>query len=158
MRHPSFRSFAALFFVALSLPAIADAAGDDVHVRVDRAWARATLPAQMASGAYMTVTSATPVRIVGVSSPDAGVAQVHQMTMNGTTMKMQAVDALELPAGKPVELKPGGYHVMLMDLKRPLKVGDKLPLTLRVEGPDKKITEETVSVEVRDAPPEERKR
>ena len=139
----------ALLLVFLSLPRIAGA------VEVDHAWARATLPTQMASGAYMTVTSATPARIVGLSSPLAGVVQVHQMSMRGTMMKMHAVDALDLPAGKAVELKPGGYHVMLMDLKQPLKKGDRLPLTLRIEGADKKITEQTVSIEVRDAAPAE---
>ncbi len=141
----------ALLFVILSSPVAAVAA----DVRVDHAWARATLPTQMASGAYMTVTSATPARIVGVSSPLAGVAQVHQMAMQGTTMKMRAVDALDLPAGKAVELKPGGYHVMLMDLKQSLKKGDKLPLTLRIEGANRKITEQTVLLDVLDAPPAE---
>ena len=138
--------------------AAAHAAADTVgaaNVRVDHAWARATLPAQTASGAYMTVTSATPARIVGVRSPQVGVAQVHQMAMQGTTMKMRAVEALDLPAGKAVELKPGGYHVMLMDLKQSLKKGDKLPLTLRIEGANRKITEQTVLVDVLDAPPVE---
>ncbi|MGI9024473.1 MAG: copper chaperone PCu(A)C [Burkholderiaceae bacterium] len=143
------RLIPALLFAALS----SSAAAGDADVRVDHAWARATLPAQMASGAYMTVTSATPARIVGMSTPWAGVAQVHQMSLQGTTMKMRAVDALDLPAGKPVELTPGGYHVMLMDLKQPLKKGDKLPLTLRIEGANKKVTEQTVMVDVLDAPP-----
>lgn len=141
------RLIAVLSLAFLSLPVTVDA------VEVDRAWVRATLPAQMASGAYMTLTSATPARIVGVSTPQAGVAQVHEMTMQGTTMRMRAIDALTLPAGKAVELKPGGVHVMLMDLKQPLRKGDKLPLTLRIEGADRKITKQIVSIEVRDAPP-----
>jgi copper(I)-binding protein len=141
------RISAVLAALLLSAPLFAHA------IEVDRAWARATVPGQTGSGAYMTVTSATPVRIVGVSTPAAGVAQLHRMSMQGTTMKMQAVDALDVPAGKPVELKPGGFHVMLMDLKQPLKSGDKLPLTLRIEGPDRKITEQTIPVEVRDGPP-----
>lgn len=141
------RLLPALCIALLSLPGVAGA------VEIERAWARATVPAQMASGAYMTVTSATPARIVGVSTPVAGIAHVHRMSMQGTTMKMDAVDALELPAGKAVELAPGGYHVMLMDLKRPLKKGERFPLTLRIEGANKKVTEQTVSIEVRDAPP-----
>ncbi len=141
----------ALLLVFLWLPRVVGA------VDVDHAWARATLPAQMASGAYMTVTSAMPARIIGVSSPLAGVAQVHEMAMQGSTMRMHAVGALDLPAGKAVELKPGGYHVMLMDLKQPLRKGDKLPLTLRIEGADRKITEQTVLIDVRDAPPAEHK-
>ncbi len=135
--------------------AASDTASGAADVRVEHAWARATLPAQMASGAYMTVTSATRARIVGVSSPQVGVAQVHHMSMQGTTMTMHAVDALDLPAGKAVELKPGGYHVMLMDLKQALKKGDKLPLTLRIERANKTISEQTVLLDVLDAPPAE---
>lgn len=141
------RFLAALLLASLASPRLAGA------VEVERAWARATLPAQMASGAYMTVTSAKPARIVGVSTPVAGVAHLHHMSMQGSTMKMDAVDALDLPAGKAIELKPGGYHVMLMDLKQPLQKGDRFPLTLRIEGADRRISEQTVSVEVRDAPP-----
>ena len=80
-------------------------------------------------------------------------AQVHEMTMQGTTMKMHRVEVLDLPAGRSVEMKPGGYHLMLMDLKQPLKAGDKIPLTLRLEGADKKIVEQVVSVEVMSAAP-----
>ncbi|MBC7608274.1 MAG: copper chaperone PCu(A)C, partial [Polaromonas sp.] len=66
----------------------------------------------------------------GVSSPAAGVAEVHEMKMEGDIMKMRAVPVLDLPAGKKVELKPGGYHVMLMDLKTPLAKGSTVPVTL----------------------------
>jgi periplasmic copper chaperone A len=118
-------------------------------VTVDQAWARATVPGQMASGAFMTLRSDSAVRLVGVSAPIAGVAQVHTMSMDGTTMKMRAVDGVDLPAGKAVELKPGGIHVMLMDLKTPLKAGDSLALTLRIEGADHRVVEQTVPVEVR---------
>jgi len=64
--------------------------------------------------------------------------EIHEMSMEGSVMKMRAVPGLDLPAGKTVELKPGGYHVMLMDLKKELKAGDTVPLTLVVEGADKK--------------------
>jgi len=73
--------------------------------------------------------------------------------MQGTTMKMRSVDAVELPAGKPVELKPGGLHVMLLDLKQPLSKGDRVPLVLRIEGADRKVVEQTVTIEVRDVAP-----
>ena len=69
-----------------------------------------------------------------MASPLAGVVEIHEMAMDGNVMKMRAVAVLELPAGKTVELKPGGYHVMLMDLKQPLKAGETVPLTLVVEG------------------------
>ena len=144
----------ALFVSLLSLPLASRAAPP---VAVANAWARATVPGQMASGAFMTLTSAAPVKLVGISTPVAGVAQVHEMTMQGTTMKMQAVHSLDLPAGRRVELKPGGYHVMLMDLKQPLKAGDKIPLTLRLESADKKVVEQAVSVEVMNAAPSVKK-
>jgi copper(I)-binding protein len=101
------------------------------NVEVQNAWARATVQGQKATGAFMTLTAQTPGRLVSVSSPVAGVAEVHEMKMEGDVMKMRALaNGLELPAGKPVELKPGGYHVMLMDLKLPLQKDTTIPVTL----------------------------
>ncbi len=120
------------------------------QIAVSDAWARATLPAQGATGVFMTIKSATPAKLVGVQTPVAGVAEVHEMTMNGDTMSMRAMPALELPAGQAVELKPGSYHIMLMDLKKkPLKAGDKVPLTLKVQAPDGKISTSEVMADVR---------
>ncbi len=107
-------------------------------------WVRGTVAQQKATGAFMTLTSVSGGKLLSVSSPAAGVVEIHEMKMEGSTMKMAAVSALELPAGKAVELKPGGYHVMLMDLKQPLKAGDSVALTLVVEGRDGK--KETLSV------------
>jgi copper(I)-binding protein len=78
----------------------------------------------------MKITAKAGVKLVDVFSPVAGVAEVHEMKMEDNVMKMRAVPALDLPAGKTVELKPGGYHVMLMDLKAPLKKDSTVPLTL----------------------------
>ena len=101
------------------------------NVEVQNAWARATVQGQKASGAFMTLTAQTPGRLVSVSSPVAGVAEVHEKKMEGDVMKIRALaNGLELPAGKPVELKPGGYHVMLMDLKLPLQKDTTIPVTL----------------------------
>jgi hypothetical protein len=114
---------------------------------VKDAWVRGTVPQQKATGAFAQITSAKGGRLVSVSSPAAGIAEVHEMAMEGSTMKMRAVaGGLELPAGKTVELKPGGYHVMLMDLKQPLKAGDVVPLTLVIEGADKQ--RETIELKV----------
>lgn len=100
-------------------------------VEVKGAWARATVQGQKATGAFMQLTAKDKAQLVSVSSPVAGVAEVHEMKMNGDVMQMRAVQGgLELPAGKAVELKPGGYHVMLMDLKTPLVKDTSLPLTL----------------------------
>jgi hypothetical protein len=108
-------------------------------------WVRGTVAEQKATGAFFKITSAQGGKLVSAASPAAGVVEIHEMKMEGTTMRMQALaSGLDLPAGKAVELKPGGYHVMLMDLKKPLKSGDSLDLTLVVEGKDGK--KETITV------------
>lgn len=103
-------------------------------VQVTGAWVRATVAGQMGSGAFMKITARAATRLVGISSPVAGVADVHEMKMDGDIMKMRAVQSLDLPAGKTVELKAGGYHVMLMDLKQSLTAGSSVPLTLRFKN------------------------
>ena len=103
-------------------------------VTVTDAWARATVQGQKATGAFMKITAKDNPKLVGVSSPVAGVAEVHEMKMDKDVMKMAALpNGLDLPAGKAVELKPGGYHVMLMDLKAPLSKDSTIPLTLTVQ-------------------------
>ena len=100
-------------------------------VDVKDAWARATVKGQMATGAFMTLTAKDGAKLVSATSPVAGVVEVHEMKMDGNVMKMRAVQGgLDLPAGKAVELKPGGYHVMLMDLKQPLAKDSTIPMTL----------------------------
>jgi copper(I)-binding protein len=100
-------------------------------VEVKDAWVRTAVPGQKATGAFMKITSNEGARLVGASSPAAGIAEVHEMKMEGNVMKMNAVaGGVDLPAGKTVELKPGGYHVMLMDLKAPLPKDSTMPLTL----------------------------
>ncbi len=132
---------------ALSLAAAAASA----QTTVKDAWVRGTVEPQKATGAFMQITSAQGGRLVGVASPRAGVAEVHEMAMEGNVMKMRAIPALDLPAGKAVELKPGGYHVMLMELKQPLKAGETVPLTLTVEGKDGKRETLELSVPVKAA-------
>ncbi len=119
----------AVLAVSLAMTSLA-ALAQTAAVKVDGAWARATVQGQMGTGAFMTLTAKDGTRLVGVSSPAAGVAEVHEMKMEGDIMKMRAVPALDLPAGKKVELKPGGYHVMLMDLKTPLAKDSTVPVTL----------------------------
>lgn len=108
------------------------------QTKVTDPWVRGTVAQQKASGAFMQITSAQGGKLLSVSSPVAGVAEIHEMAMEGTTMRMRAVPLVELPAGQTVELKPGGYHVMLLDLKQQLKAGESVPLTLVVEGKDGK--------------------
>jgi copper(I)-binding protein len=121
----------------ITLPALA-------QTTVKEPWVRGTVAQQKATGAFMQITSATGGKVVSASSPAAGVVEIHEMKMDGSTMQMRAVSALELPAGKTVELKPGGYHVMLMDLKAPLKEGESVDVLLVVEGKDGK--KETITV------------
>lgn len=112
-----------------SLSALAD-------VSVAEPWVRATVPAQKATGAFMQLKSDADARLLSVASPVAGVVEIHEMVMDKDVMKMNPVAGLDLPAGQAVELKPGGYHVMLMDLKAQVKEGDQVPLTLVIQNKD----------------------
>jgi copper(I)-binding protein len=103
------------------------------QVSATDAWIRATVPQQRATGAFMQLESKEGAKLLAAKSPIAGVVEVHSMIMESGVMKMRAVPSLDLPAGKPVDLKPGGYHVMLMDLKGEVNVGDVVPLTLIIE-------------------------
>ena len=121
---------------ALSLSLLASLAHAQVNVK--DAWVRATVAQQKATGAFMMLESKQEAKLVAAQSPVAGVVEVHEMAMDGGVMKMRPIPFLALPAGKAVELKPGGYHVMLMDLKAQVKDGDMVPVTLLVEGKDGK--------------------
>ncbi|MBI4756030.1 MAG: copper chaperone PCu(A)C [Betaproteobacteria bacterium] len=118
-------------------------------VAVKDAWVRGTVTGQKATGAFMELTSKDGAALVGGASPVAGVVEVHEMSMEGGVMRMRAVPKLPLPAGKTVQLTPGGYHIMLMDLKQRVKEGETVPLTLKVEGKDGKLSEVQVSAPVR---------
>lgn len=120
---------------------------------VDGAWARATVQGQMGTGAFMRLTARAPLTLVGASSPVAGVAEVHEMKMEGDVMRMRPISALELPAGKPVELKAGGHHLMLMELKAPLKPGTEIPVTLLLRDANGQARSLQLSVPVRAAAP-----
>ena len=101
------------------------------NIEVRDAWVRASVPGQKATGAFMKIKAKDTVRLVGVASPAAAVAEVLEMKMQGDVMTMRAVSGgLEIAAGKTVELAPGGYHLMLMDLKAPLLKDGSVPLTL----------------------------
>lgn len=106
----------------------ANAQGADVQIK--DAWARATPGAAQTAAAYVTIVSTTGDRLTAVSTPVAQKADLHSMTMDGSVMKMRQVDAIDLPAGRAVTLKPGGYHIMLSGLAKPLKDGETFPLTL----------------------------
>lgn len=122
------------------------AVGAQAQTSVGEAWIRGTVPQQKTTGMFANITSAKGGKLVSASTPVAGVVEIHEMSMEGSIMKMRALpNGLDLPAGKAVALKPGGYHVMLMDLKQQLKEGDTVAVTLVVEGADKQ--RETIVVQ-----------
>lgn len=120
------RTAAMLLGIGLALPAAA-------QVAVTEAWVRGTIAGQKATGAFMQLKSPADATLVAVTSPVAKIVEIHEMKMEGTLMTMRAVDTIALPAGKTVEMKPGGYHVMLMDLVAPLRAGEAVPLQLTFE-------------------------
>jgi periplasmic copper chaperone A len=117
-------------FLAAFMSLNAFAKENIADVAVKDAWVRTTVPGQKASGAFMTITSKADLKLVGASSPVAGVTEVHEMKMSGDVMQMRAITSLDLPAGKAVALRPGGLHVMLLDLKAALPKDSTVPLTL----------------------------
>jgi hypothetical protein len=124
------------------------------RVKVEGGWARATVQGQKATGAFMKLTAPQATRLVAVSSPVAGVAEVHEMKMDGSVMQMRAIPALDLPANQAVELKPGSYHLMLMDLKAPLMKDSSVALTLTFKDAKGVETKQQVSVPVSTAMPQ----
>jgi len=128
-------ALAAFSAVAMSTPVRADdvKAGDLV---ISQAWSRATPGGAKVAGGFLTIENkgTAPDKLIGVSAEIAGKAEVHEMAMDNGVMKMRPLDkGLVIEPGKTVKLAPGGYHFMMMDLKKPLKQGEKLPITLQFE-------------------------
>jgi copper(I)-binding protein len=107
-----------------------DAAAYAVQPAVEGGWVRATVPGQVATGAFMRITAKEPTQLVRASTPAARSAEVHEMKMEGDVMRMRPAGTIELAPGRPFELKPSGYHLMLQDLKKPLENGSTVPVTL----------------------------
>jgi copper(I)-binding protein len=119
------------------------------QVQVEEPWVRATVAQQRTTGAFMRLTAGNDARLVGAQSPVAKVVEIHEMKMEGEVMRMRAIQTLDLPASQTVELKPGGYHVMLIDLNAQMKEGDVVPLTLVIEDKDGQRKEIAVQAPVR---------
>ena len=115
------------------------------QVTVENAWVRAMVPQQQGTGAFLDITSDKDAKLVGVSSTLLPNVEIHEMAMENNVMKMRQVAGVDLPAGKTVQLKPGGYHLMFMGVKQQLKDGDTVPLTLTIENNDG--TKETIDVQ-----------
>ncbi|QJR13476.1 copper chaperone PCu(A)C [Usitatibacter palustris] len=116
---------------------------------VEDPWVRATVPAQQTTGAYMKLKSEKGAKLVAVKTSAAKVAEIHEMKMKGDVMEMHEIKALELPAGKWVELAPGGKHLMLMEVAKPLAKGDNVRMTLVLEDKEGKRSELEVGATVR---------
>jgi periplasmic copper chaperone A len=138
---------------AVTAMALAAHAQRSADIDVKSAWARPTVAGQMGTGAFMHLTSKEGARLLGASSDVAGVVEIHEMAMEGNVMQMRPIRSLDLPPGITIELKPGGHHMMLMDLKRPLATGEKIKVELRLETRDKKLVTQPVEIEVRPRAP-----
>ncbi len=128
---------------------LASATAAHAQVTVKEPWVRGTVASQKATGAFMQLSTTEAVRLVEVRSGAAKIVEVHEMRMEGDRMMMKAVPGIDLVPGQMLELKPGGFHVMLIDVVKPLNAGDKVPLTLVLEGKDRKRIQVEVSAEVR---------
>jgi len=120
-------AFVSVVTFAWTLPAFAE-------VTVSDAWIRSTVPGQKVAAAFMRIVSTADTALVQATTPSAKFVEIHQMAKEGNVMKMKAIDQLPVPAEKPIELTPAGYHMMLFELKAPLNPGDKVPLTLMFEN------------------------
>ncbi len=134
---------------ALTLYLCSSALASAAEVSVTDAWVRATAPGQNSSAAYMQLRSAAGGAVLSVTTPVAASAEIHEMRMDRDVMRMRPVGKLELPSGKSVLLRPGGLHLMLSDVKRPLRPGDSVPLSLQIRGKDNTVTTVNVNAEVR---------
>ncbi len=118
-------------------------------IKVTDVWARAMAPGQTTAGVYFDAVSAQNAAIVAATTPVADKAELHTMSMAGGVMRMRPVEKIDLPANRPVQLAPGGVHVMLTGVKRPLKEGDRVPLTLTIRPADGPPFTYKVEAEVR---------
>jgi periplasmic copper chaperone A len=138
----------ALFAFAAALFSLQTHAQTVPDVKVEAAWVRGTAEGQSGTGGFMTLTSKESLRLVGLASPVAGIVEIHEMKMENDVMKMRALPGLDLPAGKAVEFKSGGNHMMLMDLKQALKHGSTVPVTLTFADAQGKQSTMTVQMPV----------
>lgn len=137
----TFRIIACLLFLA--------AANTRAEVMISDAWVRANAPGQSVGAAYMTLKSAQESQLFHVDSPAAGSVEIHSMSMTNGIMKMRSLETLPLQAGKAEKLAPGGFHLMLFDLKKPLKAGEKATFTLCFKDKTGKITQQDVILPIK---------
>jgi copper(I)-binding protein len=135
--------------IAITLTLLLCSLSAHAGVEISAAWARATAPGQEVGAAYMRLKSSGAAKLIKVASAAAGTVEIHEMSMNGGVMKMRMLDELNLPAGKSVALEPGGFHLMLIDLKKPLKAGDHIDISLTLKDSRGKLSSQKVSLPVK---------
>ena len=139
------------FFIALALTwfaLVGPAAAQTPVVTVSEPWVRATVAQQQATGAFLRLSASQNARLVAASSPVAGLTEIHEMTVVNDVMRMRAIAGLDLPAAQAVELRPGGYHVMLMQLRQPLNAGERVAITLVFEDANRQRFTQTIEAPV----------
>jgi hypothetical protein len=134
----------------ISVALVMGATAAQAQISIDNAWARSTVPGQKATGVFMTIASEKPVTLVKASSPAIKTVEVHEMKVIDGVMKMREVAGVEVLPGKVTELKPGGYHVMLMNLEAPISAGSKVPLLLTFKDAAGKESSVKIEAEVRE--------
>lgn len=120
------------------------------EVVISDAWVRANAPGQKVGAAYMSLTSTQDNNLFAVESPSAGTVEIHSMSMTNGVMKMRMLENLPLQAGKVEKLAPGGFHLMLFDLKKPLKAGEQVTFKLSFKDKDNKITQQEVVLPIKE--------
>ena len=121
------------------------------EVTISEAWVRTTVPGQSVGAAYMTLKSPQDSALVYIASPAAGKVEIHSMSMTNNVMKMRKLEELPLKAGKVEKLAPGGFHLMLFDLKKPLKAGDRADFTLCFKDKAGNIMHQVVTLPIKEA-------
>lgn len=143
-----FKTIASTLFLTLGFLIAANA---HAEVLISDAWVRANAPGQSAGAAYMTLNSPQESSLFQIESPSAGSVEIHSMMMTNGVMKMRAMETLPLQAGKAEKLAPGGFHLMLFDLKTPLKAGEKVAFKLSFKDKVGKITHQEVLLPIKEA-------
>jgi len=139
------------FFNFLALAGLLVACNAKADVEITNAWVRANAPGQSVGAAYLTLKSSQYSTFVFAETPAAGSVEIHSMSMDNGVMKMRMLEELPLKAGKAEKLAPGGFHLMLLDLKKPLKAGEKVTLILYFKNKTNKISHQNVTLPVKEA-------
>lgn len=141
-------TLAFLLTIGCVLTMTASAANIENQVSIKDAWVRATNPGQEVGAAYMTFLSAKDTTLISIESDATKSVEMHNMSMENGVMKMRMMDTLALVANKPYKLSPGGFHLMLFDLKKPLNIGEPVSFTLTFKNKNKHEFKQTIKVMV----------